>query len=297
MAKRRKNGNNLFLKVKSTKKLHLIANQIRQDIITSLFHAQSGHPGGSLGMADVFTALYFNILNHNPQQPFWEKRDIFILSNGHICPGRYATMANAGYFPREELLTLRKLNSRLQGHPHRNSLPGLETSSGPLGSGLSQAAGMALVLKQEKKKNKIYCMVSDGEQDCGQTWEAVMLISKYKLNNIIAIMDRNDIQIDGTTEEIMPLESLRKKYQSFGWKVLEINAHHFPEILSSLKKAQEFQKQTRKPVMIIAKSILGKGVSFMENKPAWHGKAPNAEETRKALEELKKERGRIEAGK
>lgn len=282
-----------FRKVTNIKQLQLIANQIRQDIITSLFQAGSGHPGGSLGMTDIFTALYFNILKHNPKTPDWKDRDILILSNGHICPVRYATMSNADYFPRTELLTLRKLGSRLQGHPHKSALPGLETTSGPLGSGLSQSAGMALVLKQEKRKNRIYCLVSDGEQDCGQTWEAVMLAAKYQLNNIITIMDRNNIQIDGTTQEIMPLNPLKEKYESFGWKVLEIDAHNFKEIISSIERAKLFQLQEKKPVMIIAHSILGKGVSFMENKYGWHGKAPNEEETKKALQELEKEREKL----
>ena len=282
-----------FRRVTSIKQLQRIANQVRQDIIASVSQAGSGHPGGSLGMTDIFTALYFNILKHNPKNPDWKERDILILSNGHICPVRYATMANAGYFPRKELLTFRKLGTRLQGHPHKSALPGLETTSGPLGSGLSQAAGMALVLKQEKRKNKIYCLVSDGEQDCGQNWEAVMLIAKYRLNNIIAMMDRNNIQIDGTTQDIMPLNPLKEKYESFGWKVLEIDAHNFKEIITSIKKAKRFQFREKKPVIIIAHSILGKGVSFMENKYEWHGKAPNQEETTKALQELEKERKKL----
>ncbi|MBI2665069.1 transketolase [Candidatus Woesearchaeota archaeon] len=277
------------------KKLQLTANQIRQDIISMLAKAGSGHPGGSLGMVDVFTALYFKILKHKPSDPFWKDRDILVLSNGHICPVRYAAMANAGYFSRKELLTLRKLGTRLQGHPHRTSLPGIETTSGPLGSGLSQAAGMAQIFKLEKKNNYVYCIVSDGEQDAGQNWEAVMYAAKYKLDNLIAIMDRNDIQIDGTTTQIMPLEPLKEKYLAFNWDVVEVDAHNISEIVSACNKAKQNNLQaSEKPMMIIAHSVLGKGVSFMENKPEWHGKAPTEEEAKKALQELAEERKRIE---
>src|SRR5258706_6820100 len=194
------------------------ANQIRIDIIKMLEHAGSGHSAGPLGLADIFAALYFKILKHNPDNPDWEERDILVLSNGHCVPVRYATMANAGYFSRKELMTLRQLGSRLQGHPERQRLPGMETTSGPLGCGLSQAAGMALALRMDKQQHRwVYVVMSDGEQDEGNVWEAAMLAAKYKLNNVIAITDRNNIQIDGPTETVMPLENLKEKWESFGW--------------------------------------------------------------------------------
>ena len=192
-------------KVTDLKQLKLLANQIRQDLIEALVSAGSGHTAGPLGMADVFTALYFNVIKHNPKYPFWEERDRVVLSNGHICPVIYSTMANVGYFPRTELKTLRHFGTRLQGHPHRSSLPGLETTSGPLGSGLSQAAGMAYAFQMDKKKNKVYCLMSDGEQEAGQTWEAAMFAGKNKLRNLVGIIDRNNIQIDGHTQNIIPL--------------------------------------------------------------------------------------------
>lgn len=259
------------------------ACQIRQDIIMMLTASGSGHPAGSLGMADIFTALYFRILKHDPQNPNWPKRDRLVLSNGHICPALYATLAHAGYFPLSKLSTLRKLGSSLQGHPHRESLPGLETTSGPLGSGLSQAIGMALAAKIDKTSWKVYCLMSDGEQDEGNTWEAVMLAAKCKLNNLIALIDRNKIQIDGFTEKIMPLESLKEKYQAFGWQVLEIDGHNFTEIIDAFSSSVLNQ---RKPIVIIAHTTPGKGVSFMENKFEWHGKVLNKDESEKALEEL-----------
>lgn len=259
------------------------ACQIRQDIIMMLTASGSGHPAGSLGMADIFTALYFRILKHDPQNPNWPKRDRLVLSNGHICPALYATLAHAGYFPLSKLSTLRKLGSSLQGHPHRESLPGLETTSGPLGSGLSQAIGMALAAKIDKTSWKVYCLMSDGEQDEGNTWEAVMLAAKCKLNNLIALIDRNKIQIDGFTEKIMPLESLKEKYQAFGWQVLEIDGHNFTEIIDAFSSSVLNQ---RKPIVIIAHTTPGKGVSFMENKFEWHGKVLSKDESEKALEEL-----------
>lgn len=261
------------------------ANQIRQDIIKMLVEAKSGHSAGPLGMADIFTALYFNLLNHNPKEPNWPDRDRLVLSNGHICPVLYATMAHSGYFPIEELKTLRKLGTRLQGHPHRTALPGLETTSGPLGSGLSQACGIALAGKLNKKRWRVICLTSDGEHDEGNTWEAVMFAGKYKINNLTAFMDRNNIQIDGFTENIMPLESVKDKYEAFGWHVIEIDGHNFVQIIDAFKtSAAIFEK----PTMIIAHTIPGKGVSFMENKFEWHGKPPNAEEAKLALEELRK---------
>lgn len=272
------------------KQLKLLANTIRQDIITMLFEAKSGHPAGALGMADVFTALYFAILKHDPKNPEWPERDRFVLSNGHICTVLYATLAAAGYFPKQELLTLRKLGSRLQGHPHLGSLPGIENSSGPLGQGLSQAVGIAIVAKREQKKWKTYCVVSDGEHNEGQIWEAVLLAAKYKLDNLIVIMDRNKIQIDGNTEDICPIEPLKEKYLAFGWYVIEANGNDINEVIEAYKKAQGI---VGKPIIIIAHTVPGKGVSFTENRIEWHGKAPKKEEADKALAELEKQRKEI----
>jgi len=266
------------------KELEKTANNIRATMVETLERAGSGHSAGPLGMADIFTAFYFHILNHRPSQPDWEDRDRLILSNGHITPVRYVAMAYAGYFPLEELKTLRQINSRLQGHPHRGSLPGLETTSGPLGSGLSQACGVALAARLDDKKHRIYCFMSDGEQDSGNTWEAVMFAAKYKLNNLTAVLDRNNIQIDGYTEDVMPLEPLREKYESFGWHVLEIDGHNFEQIIDAVTEAKAIYEA---PTVIIAHTIPGKGVSFMERNYEWHGKTPNKEEAEKALEELR----------
>lgn len=266
------------------KKLEEKANLIRQDIIEMLLEAKSGHSAGPLGMADIFAALYFRILNHNPVKPDWAERDRLVLSNGHICPVLYATMARAGYFPVSELKTLRKLGTRLQGHPHRSSLIGLETTSGPLGSGLSQAIGMALAGRMDKAKWRVICLMSDGEQDEGNTWEGVMLAGKYKLHNLTAVLDRNNIQIDGFTEDVMPLDDLKAKYEAFNWHVLEIDGHNMQEIVNAFGEAKSIFE---KPTVIIAHTIPGKGVSFMENKYEWHGKPPNKEEAELALKELK----------
>ncbi len=260
------------------------ANIIRQSVITMLQKAGSGHSAGSLGMADVFSALYFSVLKHDPKKPKWAQRDRLLLSNGHICPVRYAAMAEAGYFPVKELLTLRQFGSRLQGHPERLRLPALETTSGPLGSGLSQASGMALAGKMDKKSWRVFCLMSDGEQDAGQTWEAALFAAKNKLDNLVAIIDRNNIQIDGYTENVMPLNPLREKYEAFNWNVLEIDGHNIEEIIDACSQAKAVHQ---KPTLIIAHTIPGKGVSFMENKYEWHGKAPDKEEARKALKELK----------
>ncbi len=272
--------------------LELKANQIREDIIKMLLEAGSGHSGGPLGMADVFTALYFHSLNHNPKMPNWPDRDRLVLSNGHICPVLYATLAHAGYFPVSELMTLRKLGTRLQGHPHRSALPGLETTSGPLGSGLSQACGMAMVGKMDQKSWHVYCLMSDGEHDAGNSWEAVMFAGKNKLHNLTAILDRNNIQIDGFTEDIMPLENLKAKYEAFNWHVIEINGHNIQAIIDAIDQAKAIFE---KPTMIIAHTIPGKGVDFMENKFEWHGKTPNPEEAKKALHELRTLGGKIKS--
>lgn len=274
------------------KLLEETAAQIRQDCIEMVVNAGSGHVAGPLGMADVFTALYFHILKHDPKNPEWEERDRLILSNGHICPVRYAAMARAGYFPVEELSTLRKLGSRLQGHPHRMVLPGVETASGPLGSGLSQAVGVAIAAKMDKKKINVYALMSDGEQECGQTWEAAMLGGKLKLDNLTALIDRNNIQIDGMTEDIMPLEPLKAKYESFGWHVLEINGHNFEEIINAFETAQAIYE---KPVLIISHNIPGKGVDFMEFSYPWHSKAFKPEEAKESLHQLRTLQGKIQS--
>lgn len=247
------------------------ANQIRQNIIEMLVAAGSGHSAGPLGMADIFTALYFHVLKHNPKKPDWPDRDRLILSNGHICPVQYATLAHAGYFPLKELLTLRKLNTRLQGHPHRGSLPGVETTSGPLGSGLSQSIGVALAARLDNKKHRVYCLMSDGEHDEGNTWEAVMFAGKERLRNLTAIVDRNNIQIDGHTEEVMPLENFRAKYEAFNWHVLEVSGHDIPAFIGAVAEAQAIYE---KPTVIIAHTVPGKGVDYMEGRYEWHGTPP-----------------------
>lgn len=268
------------------------ANQIRQDIIKMLLNAGSGHSAGPLGLADILTALYFYILKVDPKKPDFKERDRFVLSCGHNAPVLYATMAHAGFFPLDDLQTLRRLGTRLQGHPHREVLPGIETTSGPLGSGLSQAAGMALAGKMDQKDWRVICLMSDGEQDEGNTWEAVMLASKYKLNNLTAIMDRNEIQIDGFTEDVMPLDNLKAKYEAFGWYVLEIDGHNIQAIIDSFDQAKAVHTQ---PTLILAHTIPGKGVNFMENDYNWHGKPPNKEEAKKALAELRTLKGKIKS--
>ncbi|OGM33099.1 transketolase, partial [Candidatus Woesebacteria bacterium RIFCSPHIGHO2_01_FULL_44_21] len=256
------------------------ANDIRKDIIKMLLLAGSGHSAGPLGMADVFTALYFNILNHNPGEPMWEDRDRLFLSCGHIAPVRYVTMAHAGYFPKTWLKKLRKLGSPLQGHPERKRLPALETTSGPLGSGLAQAAGYALAARMDNKRFRVFCINSDGEHDAGNHWEAAMFAGKNRLSNLTTFVDRNNIQIDGHTEDIMPLEPLAAKYEAFNWHVLHIDGHNMEEIVDSVNHARAVYE---KPTVIICHTIPGKGVSFMENMYEWHGKPPNEEEAKKAL--------------
>jgi transketolase len=272
-------------KTNSLSELQFLAKTLRIDVIKMLNKAGSGHPAAALGLAEIFTALYFNFLNHNPKNPHWEKRDRLILSPGHVCPIRYAAMAESGYFPKEELETLRKLGSRLQGHPCRQDLPGIELATASLGQGLGAAVGMALAAKHKKENHHIFCITSDGEHDEGSTWEAINAASKYQLNNLINIIDRNKIQISGNTESIWPLEPLKEKYKAFGWKVLEINGHDFKQIVDALEKAKQSKD---KPTCIIAQVTPGKGVSFMENNYQWHGKAPNLDEMNKALKELNK---------
>lgn len=275
----------LMLTAQEKQDLEDKANLIRRDIIEMLSQAGSGHSAGALGLADLFAALYFYVLKHDPANPMWDDRDRLVLSNGHTNPVLYATIARAGYFPVEKLATLRKFGSPLQGHPHRGELPGVETTSGPLGCGLSQACGMALAAKLDQKKHHIVCVMSDGEQNEGNTWEAVMLAVKYKLDNLIAVLDRNKIQIDGNTEDVMPLGDLRIKYEAFGWEVIEIDGNDIDEIVTAFDQAKNVQG---KPILILAHTIPGKGVSFMENDFHWHGKAPNAQEAKHALEELTK---------
>ena len=272
------------------------ANDIRQSVVEMLTLARSGHTAGPLGMADIFALLYFHILNQDPKNPGWDERDRLILSNGHICPVLYATMAHAGYFPLKDLKTLRLYGSRLQGHPQRELLPGIETSSGPLGSGLSQAVGMCLADRLDKGTSSsryFYCLMSDGEMDCGATWEAAMLAGKEGFHNLIGIIDRNNIQIDGFTEDVMPLEPLADKWRAFGWHVIEADGHSFEEMDEAIGQAKAVFS---KPTLIIAHTIPGKGVHAFERKYEWHGKPPSKEEGAKALKELKELRtlgGRI----
>ena len=276
------------------KELEIKANNIRESIISMLVEAGSGHTAGPLGMADIFTLFYFHILKHDPKNPSWEERDRLVLSNGHICPVFYATMAHAGYFPLEELKTLRKFGTRLQGHPHREYLPYVETSSGPLGLGLSQAAGMALADRMDgKDKDRfIYCFMSDGELDEGNSWEGAMLAGKNKLRNLIAIVDRNNIQIDGFTENIMPLEPLADKFRAFNFHVIEVSGHDFRAINEAVAEAQAVYE---KPTVIIAHTIPGKGVHEFERDYKWHGKPPNKEEAKIALHELRTLGGKIKS--
>lgn len=274
-----KNNNELILD------LSKIARDLRILALKMITEAKSGHPGGSLSSADIITTLFFHELVHDPKNPHWENRDRFVLSKGHGVPILYAALAKAGYFPEEEIYTLRKINSRLQGHPDHVRLPFMETSTGSLGQGLSVAQGMAMAAKLNQKKYKIYCLLGDGEIQEGQIWEAAMSVPKYKLDNLIAIIDVNKGQIDGYTREVMNLEPLKSKWESFNWEVQEIDGHDFDAILNALKQAQ---KQHEKPHMIIAQTIKGKGVSFMENNIEWHGIAPTPEQRDKAIEELLK---------
>lgn len=274
------------------KELELTAEAVRETIIEMLVAAGSGHTAGPLGMADIFTAFYFYILNHDPKNPDWPERDRLILSNGHITPVRYATMAHAGYFPVHETLTLRKFGSRLQGHPERLKLPGVETTSGPLGSGLGQAAGMAYGMRMDKATTRVYCLMSDGEQDAGNTWEAAMFAGANKLNNLTAVIDRNNIQINGYTEEVMPLENLRAKYEAFGWHVLEVDGHNIAAFISCVEQAKAIYE---KPTLILAHTIPGKGIKEIEFDYLWHGKPPKPEEAKKFLEELRTLKGKIES--
>lgn len=267
--------------------LEKTANTIRQDIIEMLLKAGSGHTAGPLGMADIFTLLYFHTMKHDPQNPQWEERDRLILSNGHICPVQYAAMARAGYFPVEELKTLRALHTRLQGHPHREYLPGVEVSSGPLGSGLGQAVGITLAQRMNEGRstdNYVYALMGDGELNCGIIWESAMLAGRERLQNLIGIVDRNGIQIDGYTWDVMPLESLKDKWESFGWHVIDVDGHNFEALNTALGEAQSVND---KPSVLIAHTVPGKGVQEFERDYHWHGKPPNTEEAAAALKALR----------
>lgn len=276
----------------TTTQLQHKANLIRESIITMLEKAGSGHSAGPLGLADIFAALYFEILSIRPEEPDWSERDIFFLSNGHTVPVQYAAMAEAGFFDKEELLTLRQTGSRLQGHPERERLPGIESTSGPLGSGLSQAAGYAYTLQHidDVKHRFVYVVMGDGELDEGNIWEAAMFAGKNKLSQLIAFIDRNNIQIDGSTEDVMPLEDLKGKWESFGWHVIEIDGHNIESIIDA---ASQGRAVTNRPTVIIAHTIPGKGVDFMEYDYKWHGMPPNSEQAKVALEKLRTLDGKI----
>lgn len=274
------------------KQLEHKANEVRQDIITMLEAAGSGHSAGPLGLADILTALYFNIMNIRPEEPEWEDRDVFFLSNGHTVPVQYAAMAEAGYFYKKELTTLRKFGSRLQGHPEREKLPGLENTSGPLGSGLSQAAGYAYALQYIDKDPRrfVYVVTGDGELDEGNIWEAAMFAGKYKLGQLIIFIDRNNIQIDGTTEDVMPLEDMRGKWESFGWHVIEIDGNNIDSVIDAASQGRAI---TNRPTAIIAHTVPGKGVDFMEYDYHWHGMPPNSEQAKDAIKKLRTLDGKI----
>lgn len=277
----------------SIKELQEKANDIREDIIKMLEHAGSGHSAGPLGLADIFTALYYNVLKQDPKNPDWPERDILLLSNGHCVPVRYVAMAHAGYLPHKELMTLRQFGSRLQGHPERLRLPGLESTSGPLGCGLSQAAGMALAMRMDQTMHRwVYVVMGDGELDEGNIWEAAMLAAKYKLSNIIGIVDRNNIQIEGSTEKVMPLENLRDKWEAFGWHVIEIDGNDIEAVIDACNMAKAI---VEKPVVILAHTVPGKGVDFMEYDFHWHGVPPNHEQAKIALRELRTLGGKIKS--
>ncbi len=280
-------------KTHTIEELQDIANDLRQDIIKMLVEAGSGHSAGPLGLADIFASMYFNILKHDPENPDWEQRDMLLLSNGHCAPVQYAALAHAGYFDKQELLTLRKFGSRLQGHPERKKLPGLETTSGPLGCGLSQALGIALAHRINDDRHRwIYVVMGDGEMDEGNIWEAAMLGGKEKLSNVIGIIDRNNIQIDGPTEHVMPLEDLSAKWTAFGWHVIEVNGNNIEDFIDACAMARTI---VEKPVIIIAHTVPGEGVDFMEYDFHWHGKPPDKKQAKQALHELRTLGGKIKS--
>lgn len=271
------------MQINSVRELKLMANDIRKDIINMIYLAGSGHPGGSLSSADILSALYFSVMKHDSNVPNAPDRDRFVLSKGHACPALYATLARAGYIPHEELKTLRKLNSRLQGHPSKADLPILEASTGSLGQGLGMAVGMALGLKLDVKSSRVYCLMGDGEQNEGEIWESAMAASHYHLDNLCGILDNNYLQIDGNTKTVMNTDPLNEKYKAFGWHVIKIDGHDMNKILKAFKDAKNVKG---KPTLILARTTKGKGVSFMEDKAEWHGKAPNKEQAEQALSDL-----------
>lgn len=268
------------------------ANDVRRDIVSMLEHAGSGHSAGPLGLADIVTTLYFDVMNVDPKRPDQPDRDIFLLSNGHCVPVQYAVMAEMGYFPKSELMTLRQWGSRLQGHPERTKLPGLENTSGPLGCGIGQGAGVAYSLQYLEKNHHrwVYVVTGDGELDEGNNWESIMFAAKYKLSQLIVFVDRNNIQIDGQTEDVMPLENLREKWESFGWHVQEIDGHNVESIMDAVGMAKAIENR---PSVIIAHTIPGKNVEFMEYDYKWHGVPPNKEQAKIALKELRTMGGKI----
>lgn len=279
--------------IMTTAELQHMAYRLREDVIRMLENSGSGHSAGPLGLAEIFAALYFHILRIDPKKSDWEDRDVFFLSNGHCVPIQYAAMAEAGFFDKEELLTLRKFGSRLQGHPERTRLPGLENTSGPLGSGLSQAAGYAYSLQylDQQPHRFVYAVTGDGELDEGNIWEAAMFAGKYKLSQLVVFVDRNNIQIDGTTDDVMPLEDLHAKWESFGWHVQEIDGHNVESIIDAASMARAI---TNKPSVIIAHTIPGKGVDFMEYDYHWHGTPPNSQQAKDALRKLRTLDGKIQ---
>lgn len=265
------------------KKLEDISNNIRISIIKAVHAAGSGHPGGSLSAADILTVLYFHEMKIDPKDPKMEDRDKFILSKGHAAPVLYSTLAEKGFFPKEELLTLRKLNSKIQGHPDMRKVIGVEMSTGSLGQGFSVASGVAMANKMDGKSGRVYVLLGDGELQEGLVWEATMSSAHYKLDNLVAIIDWNGLQIDGKNDDVMTVKPIDKKFESFGWNVISIDGHNIGQIIEALAQAREFKG---KPTAIIAKTIKGKGVSFMEDVAGWHGKAPNDEEAKGAVKEL-----------
>ena len=267
------------------KELTKKAVEIRKGIIEAVYHAQSGHPGGSLSIADILTVLYFHEMKIKPEKPKWEERDRLVLSKGHCSPALYSCLANRGYFPVEDLKTFRKIDSYLQGHPDKNKVPGVDMTTGSLGQGLSAANGMAIAGKMDKKDYRVYCILGDGEIEEGQIWEAAMTSSKYKLDNLCIIVDNNNLQIDGTIEEVMSPYPIDEKFRSFGFEIIKIDGHDIEEIIKAFDVARNIKE---KPTCIIAKTIKGKGISYMENQVGWHGKAPNEEQYKEAITELEK---------
>lgn len=261
-----------------------IAMQVREDIIVMLGEAKSGHPGSSLSCTDILVALYFNKMRHDPKNPMWTQRDRFILSKGHAAPALYAVLSECGYFPREELMTLRKINTRLQGHPDVNKLPGVEVPGGSLGIGLSEGVGMALAARLDGNPARIYVLMGDGELDEGEVWEAAMAAAKFKLGNLTAIVDKNGLQQEGRTIDIMPTNSVAEKFKAFNWNVIEINGHELSEILDAFKKAEETKGV---PTIIVANTVKGKGVSFMENNVSFHGKTPTLDQIKDAVNQIR----------